>query len=65
MMGIKLTDYNIDDQITFEFIGNIKTGTVVAHHPKENCWEVQTPDKMLYRVHFTEKESKFCFLKIN
>jgi ABC-type taurine transport system substrate-binding protein len=65
MMAVKLTDYKIGDNIIFEFIGIVKTGKVLSHQTKDNCWEVQTIDKMFYRVHFSEKESKFCFLKIN
>ena len=59
---MKLTDFKVDETITFDFVGTIKTGKIISINTKDNTLEVKTANNMFYKVYLTEKESKFCFL---
>ena len=62
MVGLKnkITDYKIDDNVHFLFLGTDHFGKVVLVD-KDNL-KVVDKKGIFYRVFNSEKESKFCYL---
>jgi hypothetical protein len=59
----KAKDFKIDDIINFNFLGTTLTGKVINVLIKENKVKVIDNEGIVYQVHMSDKDSKFCYLE--
>jgi hypothetical protein len=59
----KAKDFKLDDVINFNFLGTTLSGKVIDILVKENRVKVIDNEGIIYQVHMSDKDSKFCYIE--